>query len=151
MKRFVVPLLGIALLVACDAMPRESRPEVDEMLPSEEFAVPGPVLWEIATREMGSLGFELDASDSDAGSLSFESHWAVRLGPLRYQGFRRKMVGQILEVPSRPGRFVIRATTWVQTNADMKDPLDPGRAIWQDSDPDNAVTEEFFFRIRRHF
>jgi hypothetical protein len=151
MKRFLLPLLGALLLAGCDAMPRESRPEVEEMMASEERPVPPEVLYEVVTKEVARLGFEVDTAESDPAQGRFESHWSTQLAPHRYQGLRRKIIGEILEVPERPGNYRIHATTWVQTNAEINNPLDPAKAIWQDTDPDDTTTEQLFFLVRRHF
>jgi hypothetical protein len=149
--RTVALILAVLVLFACE-LPKESRPEKEQMTASKNLdAIDLNVLWEIVTIEVNRSGFDIDQLKSSSASGQFESHWVNELAPFRYEGRRKKIVGMIEESPGRPGSYRVLLITWVQRNADLEDPLNPAKAIWQNADPDNGNTGQILYRIERHF
>jgi hypothetical protein len=146
-----VLLLVFTFLTACE-LPIGIRPGLADMLESRAIEVPdGELVWEIVKLEFeqAGMGFDMDRTIPSEGT--FETHWVEELAPYRFDGRRSRVVGQILPDPESPGFFRVYMTTWVQRNADMDDPFDSQRAIWQDVEPDLGLTRQFIYRIERHF
>jgi hypothetical protein len=153
--RIAAPLLAMLLLppllAACE-VPHGVRPEEDEMLPSEPIdAMDMELLWAILETEIERTGLKLDELESSQRTGEFESYWQNSLSVFRYEGRRRKLLGKVLAEPGRPGRFRVLATIWVQRNADIEDPGNPEKAIWQDEPPDVASTRVFLYAVEQHF
>jgi hypothetical protein len=147
-----VVLLSLVLAAGCDAIPDESRPEEGDMIASKAYEVPGrEVLWEVVVAELSKAGYELDVNASDEATGAFETQWIASLAPHRYSGTRKKILGRIVECEGRPGCWRVLATTWVEKNAEIKAPMDPARAIWQNDDADDAQTETLFYKVGLHF
>jgi hypothetical protein len=109
------------------------------------------VLWPILIQEVERAGFIIDRDRTSRLTGEFETRWKMELAPYRYEGRRKKVLGVAREMPVGSKTFTVRLTTWTQRNADIEDPMDPSRAIWQDLEPDQAITDELLYRIRGHF
>jgi hypothetical protein len=144
----------LALLVflsACE-LPSETRPVADQMFSSREFPAVGmEAVYEVTLAEMRRMGLQVDSSKSNRHAGKFETYWTNFLSPFRYEGRRRKLLGEIKENEAVPGRFRVLATVWVQRNADIEDPLDSSKAIWQDVEPDQTTAERLLMNVERHF
>lgn len=152
MRRFLILIPALLAVAACDMMESQTRPDEDEMTASAVYEVPGrEVLWEVTVMELEKAGFQLDLGASDEHAGLFETHWVDTLAPHRYEGKRKKVLGRIVEDEERPGSYRILMTTWSQKNADIKEPMDPSRAVWQDEEPNEGQTEQLLYRIRQHF
>jgi hypothetical protein len=151
MKTLWLLVLCTLLLTACE-MTESSRPSEGDMLSVEGIKVPDiQVIWELAKKEVERSGYQLDRDATSIHTGAFETRWRLELAPFRYQGRRKKLIGFIREHPEGSGNFSVRATTWTQKNADIENPMDASKAIWQDVEPDNGVTEDFLRRMRGHF
>jgi hypothetical protein len=153
MMRATVLCLILALLVltACE-LPRGSRPKEEAMSGIVGLeALDMQVLWPIVMEEIDRTGFQLDRDNTSMTTGEFESRWRMELAPFRFEGRRKRIVGVAREVPVGSGRFNVRLTVWTQRNADIEDPMDPSKAIWQDVEPDTATTDDLLYRIRKHF
>ena len=142
----------VALLLTACELPSGSRPEEEEMTAITGLeALDMEVLWPILMKEVGESGFILDRDKTNQITGEFETRWRLELAPYRYEGLRKKILGVAREMPEGSKKFTVRLTVWSQRNADIEDPMDPSRAIWQDVSPDKATTDELLYRIRRHF
>lgn len=149
--RRMLPLPLLLFVISCE-LPNSDRPEPDEMMASSALAAEDMrVVWEIVAMELGQNGYPLDQDASSPGRGTFESHWQVSPAPFRFDGRRKKVVGQIEEVKGSPDRFRVLLSTWVERNADLDNPMDPSRATWQTIEPDDDTTARLLYRIQRHF
>ncbi len=140
-----------ASLFGCE-LPSENRPSIENMTPGEELAVPGKeVIWVITLNEIEKSGYQLLNDRTIESTGEFETKWQNFLSPFRYEGRRVKLLGRVEDVEGRPGYSRVRMAVWVQRNADMKDPLSPAGAIWQDMEPDTGIVETLLYRIDSHF
>jgi hypothetical protein len=144
-------VLCLLLLAACE-LPDQERPEEGDM-----FAINGlkvidqEVLWEIVILEVSRSGFQIDRNLTNKNTGEIETKWRMELAPFRYEGRRRKILGVIREQPEGSGTFSVRLTVWTQRNADIENPMDPGKAIWQDTQPDKSTVDDLMYRIQGHF
>jgi hypothetical protein len=153
MIRATVLCLALALLAlaACE-MPRGTRPTEGQMSGIVGLeAVDMQILWPLLMEEIDRTGFQLDRDKTHRETGEFETRWRMELAPFRYDGRRKKIVGVAREMPEGSGEFTVRLQVWTQRNADIEDPMDPSKAIWQDVEPDTATTDDLLYRIRKHF
>ena len=139
------------VLIGCE-LPKESRPSIENMTPGEELEVPGKqVIWVITLEEIERSGYMLLDDNTVEATGDFETKWQNFMSPFRYEGRRVKLLGRVEDVEDRPGYSRVRMAVWVQRNADMKDPLNPAGAIWQDVEPETGIVETLLYRIDSHF
>ena len=151
MRFLWLPVLIVVLMPSCE-MTQSVRPSEGDMLSVDGIQVQDiRVIWEIVKLEAERSGFQLDRDATSMRRGEFETRWRMELAPFRYQGRRKKMLGFVREIPEGSRTFSVRVTTWVQQNADIADPMDPTKAIWQDIEPDVTTSEELLRRIKRHF
>lgn len=144
-------LLILVLLSACE-MSRQKRPDEESWYSSRGFeALDEELVWTVLELELSRRGHDLDPTLCNRGTGDFETRWVTNLHPFRYEGIRTKYLGRIEPVAEQPGWFRVRALVWVQRNADLKEPMNEGKAIWQDDAPDEAATEVFLFSMDSHF
>ena len=145
-------LLLLTLTLASCELPKGTPPEKSDMAASRELDALGrEILWEVIKVEVSRFGFDIDAEVSSEAAGTFETHWINELQPFRYEGRRKKLKGVFEESPDRPGKFRVLLVTWMQRNADMEEPLNPAKAIWQNVDPDMGTTGRILKAIERHF
>ncbi len=143
---------ALSLLLAACEVPSGHRPEEPEMFVSAVFEGLDPeIVWTVLELELGKKGFEIDPHLTNRKTGDFETRWTEYLMPFRFEGKRKKLVGKIVEVPERPGWFQVKTLMWVQRNADLENPMDSRKAIWQDEAPDTVASEVFLFAVERHF
>ncbi|MEN8151393.1 MAG: hypothetical protein ABFS86_16370 [Planctomycetota bacterium] len=141
------------LLPACE-LPSGTRPEEADMFALSGLeAIDMEVLWPVLIQELEKTetGYIIDRDKTSRVTGEFETRWKMELAPYRYEGRRRKILGVAREMPEGSKQFTVRLTIWQQRNADIEDPMDPSRAIWQDVDPDKATVDLLFYRIKQHF
>ena len=144
-------ILALLVLTACE-LPHGSKPKEEEMSGIVGLeALDMQVLWPVLMEEIDRTGYQIDRDKTSMASGEFESRWRMELGTHRYEGRRMRIVGVVREVPADSGSFNVRLLVWTQRNADIVDPMDPSKAIWQDVEPDTATTDELLYRIRKHF
>jgi hypothetical protein len=147
----IAGFLILVLLVACE-MPRQTRPDEGSWYSSRGFeALDGELVWTMLDLELSKRAHDLDPTLCNRTTGDFETRWVTNLHPFRYEGTRTKYLGRIEPVAEQPGWYRVRALVWVQRNADLKDPMDERKAIWQDDAPDEAATEVFLFAMDSHF
>ena len=151
MKTPILLLLLPVIFVGCE-LPRSEKPELEDMTASAAFVAPGTeAIWEIVLYEFGEAQLRLDDRETEPARSHFESTWVNYPSPYRFEGERKKIVGEIVPVEGSPDSYRVHLITWVQRNASDGDPLDLSQAIWQDVEPDPMVTNQLLYRIERHF
>ncbi len=154
MMRFIPFLLLVplcSLFAGCE-MPEENRPSVENMTPGDELVVPGKeVIWVVTLKELEEGGYRILEDKTLESTGDFETRWQNFPAPFRFEGRRVKIIGRVEDVEGKPGYSRVRMAAWVQRNADMKDPMNLGGAIWQDVEPDSGIVETLLYRIDSHF
>ncbi|MCU0726711.1 MAG: hypothetical protein MUE73_13145 [Planctomycetes bacterium] len=144
-------LMILVLFTACE-IPESNRPEEKSWYSSQGFeALDEDLVWMVLELELSRRGYTLDPMACDRITGDFETRWITNLNPFRYEGRRTKYVGRVEAVADQPGWFRVRGLVWTQRNADLKDPMDPLKAIWQDDAPDDTATEVFLYSMVSHF
>ena len=151
MRYALLAVLSAFLLLGCE-LPSQDRPGRDQMFPSEEFPSTGTeAIYAVALSELDRTGFSVDRVASSEAAGKFETHWRNFLAPFRFEGRRKKVIGEVEESESRPGYFRVYLTVWNQRNADIEDPLNAASAIWQDTEPDQGLSDAIIYKIQNHF
>jgi hypothetical protein len=151
MRRAAVVWMLLVLLPACE-LPSENRPDVEDMVPGAVLQVPGrEVVWVMVLRELERSGYQMADDRTIESTGAFETHWQTFLSPFRFEGRRVKILGRVEELEGGNGACQVLLTTWIQRNADLKDPMSPAGAIWQDIEPDMGTIETLLYRIETHF
>jgi hypothetical protein len=151
MRRATLLLLLVTVPLSCE-FSRTNRPAKEDYFESEAIDVlDRQNLWVVTLLEIQRAGFRIDEERTNERLGVFESRWLSFPQPFRFEGKRKRVIGEIVEDPEQAGEFKVRLTAWLQRNADIENPMDLSKAIWQDEPPDMMTVKQIMYQIERHF
>jgi hypothetical protein len=148
MRRILSFLLLPALAVtACSSGKRDTTGR-----PSKGFVVPSyEVLWDVAKKEMGRAGFPADLENSNQEARVLVSRWQTQLMPFGGKGRREQATVTLIPEDGSQTRWSVQANVIRESNMDLKDPSDPGKAEWKNPERVDAKERQIVYGIESFF
>lgn len=121
--------------------PEDATPDASEWASSVELRAPGvDTVWERLRLVVAGEGYRVDEKKTSFEKRSLVTEWRAQYAPARFEGKRRRIHAEVVEVS--PKAWIVKIARITQRNADIDDSMNPVKAEWEDDPKSDAAAGE---------